>query len=86
MILITTLMFIEDEKLLDDFYDELDWVNLAHSISTLKSKLKSLKEDLPNPSDPSHISINPPIEELPQVQNIFNKNENFLSLQMQRQD
>ena len=74
----TTLILIEDEKVLDEFYNELDWVNLAHSISTLKSTLKSLKEEiLPNPSDPSHISINPPIEEPVEMPNIFNKNLKF---------
>ena len=48
---------IENEKLLEEFYDELDWVRLSHSIITLRSQVKSLLREISSPP-PSHESSN----------------------------
>ena len=48
-----TLILIEDDEILEEFYQELDWVNLSHSIVTLKTQLEWLFEEIDVPPEDS---------------------------------
>ena len=61
------MIFIEDDEILEEFYWQLDWINLAHSVATLKSQIGWILEEVEVPSDDPHLSQN------------FNKSKNDIT-------
>ena len=57
---------LENEDILEEFYEELDWVKLSHSIITLRSQVESLLKEQQKPSlnsEPSNASFHHRVEE-----------------------